>query len=219
MFGADVHDLIMRYGYGLVSLVICLESMGAPLPGESLLIASALYAAATGNLSIGWVVLAAAVGAILGDNLGFVIGRQVGPPVLARYGPRIGLTLDRQRLGQFLFLRHGGKVVFLGRFIVFLRTFAALLAGANRMQWDHFLLWNALGGIAWTCLYGFTPYLLGSQVHRLVGPFGVVVGGAAAVALVFIIRFVHRNERRLIAEAEVAMAAQETGIRSETHSS
>ena len=211
MFGADVHDLIMRYGYGLISLVICLESMGAPLPGESLLIASALYAAATGNLSIGWVVLAAAIGAIVGDNLGFVIGRRVGPPVLARYGPRIGLTLDRQRLGQFLFLRHGGKVVFLGRFIVFLRTFAAILAGANRMQWDHFLLWNALGGIAWTCLYGFAPYLLGSQVHRLVGPFGIVVGVAAAVTLVLVIRFVHRNERRLIAEAQVAMAAQEGG--------
>ncbi len=210
--GFDIHDLIARYGYGLVSLVVCLESMGLPLPGESLMIATALYAAATGKISIAWVVLAAAVGAIMGDNLGFAIGRRVGPPVLRRYGPRIGLTLPRQRLAQFLFLRHGGKVVFLGRFVAFLRTFAAVLAGANRMEWGRFLVWNALGGITWTCLYGFGAYLLGSQVHRLAGPFGIATGIIAAGVLVRGVLFVHRHERRLLLEAEVEMQAHEAAM-------
>jgi membrane protein DedA with SNARE-associated domain len=209
LFDFDFAALIQRHGYWVVGAVIFFESMGIPLPGESLLIAAALYAAATGDIAIEHVVLAAALGAVLGDNAGYVIGRRIGPPVLARYGPRIGLSLARQRLGQFLFLRHGGKVVFLGRFVAFLRTFAAVLAGVNRMPWQRFLLWNALGGVFWTCLYGFGAFLLGSQVHRLIGPFGVIVGLAALFAVVWIIRFVHRHEARLIDEAQVAMAAHD----------
>ncbi len=208
--------MMQRHGFWVVGCVVFLESMGVPLPGESLLIAAALYAAATHDIAIETIVLAAALGAVLGDNAGYLIGRKVGPPVLAKYGPPIGLTLARQRLGQFLFLRHGGKVVFLGRFVAFLRTFAALLAGANRMPWQRFLVWNALGGVFWTCFYGFGAYLLGNQVHRLVGPFGVVVGISALAVLGFTIRFVHRHEARLIAEAQVAMAAHEAAI-SGTH--
>ena len=210
--GFDIHDLIARYSYGLIGGVICLESMGIPLPGESLLIATALYAAATGNIAIEWVVMAAAAGAIVGDNLGFIIGRRAGPPVLLRYGPRVGLTAARQRLGQFLFLRHGGKVVFFGRFVAFLRTFAAVLAGANRMPWGRFLLWNALGGIFWTCLYGFGAYLLGNQVHRLVGPFGITMGVIAAGVVVYAVLFVRRHEHRLLIQAEVEMAAHEEAV-------
>jgi len=212
LFGVDLGGLIQQHGYWVVGGVILLESMGIPLPGESLLIAAALYAAATGEITIEWVVLAAALGAILGDNAGYLIGRRVGPPVLERYGPRVGLTVARQRLGQFLFLRHGGKVVFLGRFIAFLRTFAALLAGANHMSWKRFLVWNAAGGIVWTSIYGFVPFLLGAQVHRLVGPFGVIVGVAALIVVGYAVVFVRRHETRLINEAEVAMAAQETEI-------
>lgn len=212
MFGIDTAGLIQRHGYWVVGGVIFFESMGVPLPGESLLIATALYAAATGDIGIEWVVLAAALGAILGDNAGYLIGREVGPPVLARYGPRVGLTLARQRLGHFLFLSHGGKVVFLGRFVAFLRTFAALLAGANQMSWGRFLVWNALGGAFWASLYGFVPFLLGNQVHRLVGPFGIVVGAVALCIVVGSVIFVRRHEARLIAEAEVAMAAHEATV-------
>ncbi len=209
LFGFDLADLVQRHGFWVVGGVIFFESMGVPLPGESLLIAAALYAAATGDITIEHVVLASALGAVLGDNAGYLIGRRIGPPVLARYGPKIGLTLDRQRLGRFLFLRHGGKVVFFGRFIAFLRTFAAVLAGVNHMPWRRFLLWNALGGVFWTFLYGFGAFLLGNQVHRLVGPFGIAVGAVALAVVVFSIRFVHRHEARLIAEAREAMAEQE----------
>ena len=104
MFGFDIPGLIQHYGYGVVFAVIALESMGVPLPGESLLIAAALYAATTGNIGIEWVALAAALGSIAGDNAGYLIGRQIGTRAIARYGPRVGLNEDRQKLGQFLFL-------------------------------------------------------------------------------------------------------------------
>ena len=209
MLGFDLAGLVQHHGFWVVGTVIFFESMGLPLPGESLLIAAAIYAATTGEITIEHVVLASAVGAVLGDNVGYLIGRQIGPPVLARYGPRLGLTLDRQKLGRFLFLRHGGKVVFFGRFVAFLRTFAAVLAGANHMPWQRFLIWNALGGVFWTCLYGFGAFLLGNQVHRLVGPFGIAIGAVALVIMVLTIRFVHRHEARLINQAKTAMAEQE----------
>ena len=204
--------LVQRYGYGLVGGTLFFESMGLPLPGESLLIAACIYAGTTGGLQVEWIVLAACIGAIMGDNAGFLIGRRVGTPMLRRYGPRIGLTWPRQRLGQFLFLRHGGKVVFFGRFIAFLRTFAAVLAGANAMPWRSFLVWNALGGMVWTGLYGFGAYLLGNQAHRLVGPVGIVMGIGGAAIAVYVVLFVRRHEARLIREAEAEMAAHEAAL-------
>jgi len=209
VFDFDLPGLVQRHGSWVVGAVIFFESMGLPLPGESLLIAAALYAATTGDISIEHVIAASALGAVLGDNVGYLIGREMGPPVLARYGPRIGLTLDRQHLARFLFLRHGGKVVFFGRFVAFLRTFAAVLAGANHMPWGRFLVWNALGGVFWTCLYGFGTYMLGNQVHRLVGPVGIAIGAVALVVVVLVVRFVHRNEKRLIDEAHQEMGEQE----------
>ena len=209
MFGLDWAGMVQHHGFWVVGTVIFFESMGLPLPGESLLIAAALYAATTGKITIEHVIAASALGAVLGDNVGYLIGREIGPPVLARYGPKIGLTLDRQHLGRFLFLRHGGKVVFFGRFVAFLRTFAAVLAGASHMPWKRFLLWNALGGVFWTCLYGFGAYLLGDQVHRLAGPFGLAVGAVALVVVMLSVRFVHRHEARLIEEAKAEMGERE----------
>lgn len=202
-----LEQVVLTYGYAAIAVIICLEAMGLPLPGESLMIASAIYAATTGRLQIEWIVLSAAVGAIMGDNIGYLIGQRLGIPALEKYGPRIGLTVGRQRLGQFLFHKYGGVVVFFGRFIAFLRVFAALLAGSNRMPWGRFLMWNALGGIAWTHLYGIGAYILGNQVHKLVGPVGLVIGVAAAIAVAGVIWFLKTNEHRLIARAEAEMAA------------
>ena len=202
--------IVQHYGYGAVGLVICLEAMGLPLPGESLLIATAIYCATTHRLAIEWVLVAAATGAIMGDNFGYLIGHWLGRPLLEKYGPKIYLTVERQRLGQYLFRRYGGVVVFIGRFVAFMRTFVALLAGANRMHWTRFLFWNALGGIAWTHGYGLTAYMLGNQVHRLVGPIGLAIGAVAAIAAVFIIRWLKQNERSLIERATAEMDADET---------
>lgn len=205
---AWLEGLVQSYGYWMVGLIICLEAMGLPLPGESLLIGAAIYAATSGKLEIEWVVVAAAVGAIMGDNFGYLIGHYLGRPAMERYGPKVYLTVERQRLGHFLFKRYGGAVVFAGRFIAFLRTFVALLAGVNRMEWKRFLLWNALGGIAWTHLYGIGAYVLGTQAHQLAGPFGIVLGVVAAVVAVGVIWFLKHNEKRLMERAQREMDAE-----------
>jgi membrane protein DedA with SNARE-associated domain len=204
--GEWLHALVQGHATWVVGVVIFFESMGFPLPGESLLIGAAVYAAMQGGLQIDWVVLFAAIGAIMGDNVGYLIGQTAGRKALVRWGPKVGLTGPRLRLGEYLFLRHGPKVVFFGRFTAFLRTFAALLAGATRMPWKSFLFWNGLGGVCWTGGYGFGAYLLGNQVHRLIGPLGLALGAVAAAIIVWLVLFVRRHEHRLIREAEIEMA-------------
>ena len=206
---SDLGSLVQEYGYGVVALGLCLEAMGLPLPGESLLITAAVYAATTGKISISWLVLAAAAGAIMGDNFGYWIGHSLGRRALERYGPKVWLTVERQQLVRFMFYKYGGSVVFLGRFIAFLRTFVALLAGASQMQWGRFLFWNALGGVTWTCSYGYGAYFLGTQAKKLEGPVGIALGVIAAVVAVGVIWFLKRNEAKLIEQAKREMA--ETG--------
>jgi membrane protein DedA with SNARE-associated domain len=194
--------LISTYGYWGVVVIVTLESMGVPLPGESLVIAAAVYAGTTHRLDVGLLIVAVAAGAILGDNLGYWIGREVGCRLLLRYGRFIGLTEPRIKLGRYLFLSYGGRIVFFGRFVAEIRTFAALLAGANRMPWRRFLAANAAGGILWAAIYGLGPFLIGERIHRLLGPLGVgllllALGGAVAAAV-----FVHRNLKRLQEEAQ-----------------
>jgi membrane protein DedA with SNARE-associated domain len=201
-------QLFEAYGYAAIFLGIMLESIGLPLPGESLMIAAALYAAATHHLNIFVLVPLAAAGAILGDQIGYFVGRWVGYRVLARFGRSVGLSDERLELGRFLFRRYGSWVVFLGRFVAFLRTFAAVLAGANRMPWHSFLLWNAAGGIGWTALYGFGAYGLGDAAKRLSGPVGTGLGVVGGLALLVAVVFVHRNETRLLAEARREMRGE-----------
>ncbi len=204
--------LLSEYGYGLIALVIALEAMGVPLPGESLLIGSAIYCATTHKLSIAWVLVAAATGAIMGDNAGYAIGRSVGYRVLVRYGRRVGISEDRLVLGRYLFRRYGGSVVLIGRFAAVLRTFVALLAGANRMSWPRFLFWNALGGIGWTCGYGLAAYKAGEMIRRIEGPVGLALAAAAVPAVIAFFIFLRRNERRLTEDAkrEADLAAART---------
>ena len=201
----DLQHLLHEYGYVTIFLGIMLEAVGLPLPGESLMVAAAIYAATKHDLNIVALVSAAAAGAICGDQIGYVIGRWIGFPALKRVGCRLGLTAERFELGRFLFQRYGGRIVFLGRFVAFLRTFAALLAGANQMPWRSFLIWNALGGIAWTSVYGFGAYLLGDAARKVSGPAGIVMAVIGGAALVGGLVFVKRNEARLMAEAKKEM--------------
>ncbi len=200
-----LEHLLHEYGYGVVFVGIALESLGLPLPGESLMIAAAIYAATTHQTNIVILVAFAAAGAILGDQIGYGIGRWVGYPALKRFGTRVGLTEERFELGRFLFHRYGGRIVFFGRFVAFLRTFAAVLAGANRMSWHSFLLWNALGGIGWTSLYGFGAYLLGDAAKRISGPAGIALGIVGAAGLIAAVVYVKRNEKRLLEDARKDM--------------
>jgi len=184
-----------------VGVTVMLESMGAPLPGESMLIGTALYCAATHRLDIGWVIVVAIAGAIMGDNFGYLIGRSIGFRALARWGGKVGLTPDRLTLGRYLFRKHGGKVVFFGRFIAILRTFAALLAGANKMPWHSFLFYNAMGGIGWAGGYSLAAYMLGKEATRIAGPLGIALGVFAVLIIGSLFVFLKRNEKRLTEDA------------------
>jgi membrane protein DedA with SNARE-associated domain len=202
---SDLLHLLNTYGYWAVLVFVAIESTGIPFPGETMLLVAAIYAGTTHRLSIALVIAAAATGAILGDNLGFWIGREGGYRLLRRYGRYIRLEERRLKLGQYLFMRHGGKVVFFGRFVAVLRAWAAFLAGTNRMPWPRFLFFNAAGGIVWATLYGLGGYLLGNNVHRLTGPIGAVALVLAVLIIIAFLVFLRRNEHRLEEEAERAM--------------
>jgi membrane protein DedA with SNARE-associated domain len=201
----DPAHLIAAYGYWAVLVLVGLESMGIPLPGETALIAAAVYAGTTHELDIAGVIAAAATGAVVGDNIGYEIGRVVGFRLLVRYGPRIGLDEPRLKLGQYLFRRYGGVVVFFGRFVALLRTFAALLAGANRMPWPRFFFFNAAGGIVWSSIFGLGGYLLGTSVHRISGPIGIGLFALALAAAMTGIVLLRRHEQALLKAAERAL--------------
>jgi membrane protein DedA with SNARE-associated domain len=208
MISVTTHNLLhllATYGYWAVFVFIAIESMGIPFPGETMLLVAAIYAGTTHRLSILLVIVAAASGAILGDNLGFIIGRIGGYRLLRRYGRYILLDERKLKLGQYLFMKHGGKVVFFGRFIAVLRAWAAFLAGTNRMRWPGFLLFNALGGIVWATLFGLGCYYLGDSIHRLTGPVAITCTVLATLVIIAFLIFVHRNEQRLEAEAERAL--------------
>ncbi len=208
MISVTTHNLLhllATYGYWAVFVFIVIESMGIPFPGETMLLVAAIYAGTTHRLSILLVIVAAASGAILGDNLGFIIGRAGGYRLLRRYGHYIRLDERKLKLGQYLFMKHGGKVVFFGRFVAVLRAWAAFLAGTNRMRWPGFLLFNALGGIVWATLFGLGGYYLGDSIHRLTGPVAIACTVLATLIIIAFLIFVHRNEQRLEAEAERAL--------------
>ncbi|HEV2673263.1 MAG TPA: DedA family protein [Aliidongia sp.] len=200
-----VMPLIREHGVLAIGGITMIESMGIPAPGESAVIAAAIYATTTHQFGIVPLVASAAAGAIIGDNIGYLIGRGIGFRLIHRYGRKIGLTEPRIKLGRYLFLRHGSKVVFFGRFVAVLRTFTSLLAGANRMDWKRFLLANALGGIFWASLYGFGAYALGHEIRRLEAPLAIGLGVVAAVVIGAIIVLLRRHEARLQQEAEQAI--------------
>ncbi|GBR26416.1 DedA family protein [Kozakia baliensis] len=206
-----LEHLLKEYGYGIVGVVVMLESMGLPLPAESLIIGASLYAASTHHIEIRWVVLAAVTGAIMGDNLGYLIGRSIGYRVLQKHGGKVGLTPERLTLGRFLFKRHGGLVVFIGRFVAVLRVFVALLAGANHMPWRSFLWHNALGGFFWAGGYSVATYYLGKEILRLSGPLALGVGTIVVITLGVALIFLKRNEKRLTEEALQEAEAEDKG--------
>lgn len=200
--GSQLTHLLQVYGYWAVLVFVSIESIGIPFPGETMLLVAAIYAGTTHKLFIPFVIAAAAAGAILGDNIGFFIGREGGYRLLRRYGRYIGLSERKLKLGQYLFKKHGGKVVFFGRFVAVLRALAAFLAGTNRMQWPRFLVFNALGGIVWATIYGLGGYLLGKNIQRFTGPVGTVLIILAVIGVIAFIIFVRFNEQRMEDAAE-----------------
>ena len=204
----SLHHLFHAYGLWVLFAVITMEAMGVPMPGESALVTAALYAGTTHEIAVGWVIVVAAAGAIVGDNIGYLIGRTIGVALVARYGRYVGLYEARLKVGQYLFLRHGGKIVFFGRFVAFLRTFAALLAGMNRMHWSHFLVMNAAGGLCWAALFAGGAYLFGAEIKHIAGPLSIVLLIVALVCAIAGIVFFRRHERELELRAQLAIPGQ-----------
>jgi membrane protein DedA with SNARE-associated domain len=205
-FGGIANHLLANYGYLAVLVLPLLESTGIPVPGETMLLTASVYAATTGRLNIALVIAAAAAGAILGDNFGYLVGRKGGRPLVARYGRYIRVTERHLRIGERFFRRHGDKTVFLARFIAVLRTIGAFVAGASKMHYRTFLVWNASGGITWATLYGLLAYALGRQFDRyqtLITQSGIALAVLAAVLIVLFIAFGRsRFERWALGDAE-----------------
>jgi membrane-associated protein len=209
----NVEEWIQTAGYPLLFLVVMSESSGVPVPGETALITAAILAS-RGKLQIELVIGLAAAAAIVGDNIGYLIGRKGGRWLLERPG-----RFDRQRrqvleTGEPFFERHGPKAVFFGRFILGLRVWASWLAGATRMHWRSFVLWNALGGICWATGIGLLAYFLGNSAGNLIETFGLY-GLAAALLGIGSALYMHRRHRRRApgvsgdASAEPTPAAQQ----------
>jgi membrane protein DedA with SNARE-associated domain len=169
--------------YGLVALfvLVMLESGGLPVPGETALVAAAIFAS-QGRLQLWEVVAVAALAAIVGDNLGYWIGRTGGRGLLERFGPFRRWTERWLPWSERFFHRHGAKTVFIGRFFSVLRVTAAWLAGVAHMKWWRFLIWNAAGGILWAILIGLVAYYAGQAAVDALSKYGLI-GGIVLVAL------------------------------------
>jgi membrane protein DedA with SNARE-associated domain len=199
MLGSIIN--VSHIGYPLLFVLVMSESGGLPVPGETALIAGAVLAS-RGQLKIELVIPLAAAGAIVGDNLGYLVAREGGRWLLERPG-----RFQRQRravlaTGEPFFERHGPKAVFFGRFVLGLRVWASWLAGATRMPWHSFVFWNACGGILWASGVGTLAYLLGHSAGNAIEAFGLF-GLAALLLAVGTALIAHRRHRRRTA-AEAA---------------
>ena len=182
------HQLI-AHGLALLFVLVAIESAGIPLPGETALIAAAVLAS-QGHYSIVWVIVIAAAGAIVGDNVGYWIGRFGGRRLLERWEPIARYARKALPPAERFFNRHGGKTVFIGRFVAVLRVTAAWLAGISHMTWWRFFLWNAAGGIVWATLVGTLAFYAGKAAADAVSRYGlyalaglVILGVGALVGL------------------------------------
>jgi len=194
--------LAHSYGVWLLATLIALECSGIPVPGETTLIAWALFAGTSQALPV-WQVIAAAIGgAIAGNIFGYLIGRSVGYPILARYGCRIGLSESRFKIGHYLFRHYGIVAVIAGRFLPLLRSVLPILAGANRMAIWPFLFATIAGGIAWVTIVGLAAFYFGVALIHLSTAAIVLVSAGVVIAVVCGAIFIRRHERELLIEAE-----------------
>ena len=200
----NISHLIASYGYLALFVLVGAESLGIPLPGETALITAAIYAGHTHRLSPWLIFAVAAAAAIIGDNIGYWIGHKGGYWLARKYGPRVRLDERKLKIARYLFDRYGVRVVFFGRFVSILRTYAAFLAGTSKMRWRKFLPANASGGILWAAIFTPAAYLAGSALQRASGTITWVLAGAAVVTIIAVLLLVRRQTGRLAVRAEAA---------------
>ena len=181
-------------GY-LLPAIIGLESMGVPSPGETALVLAAVLAS-QGRLQIWLVIVIASASAIVGDNIGYWLGRTLGRGVLEGPGPLQSHRVRAVAAGQRFFERHGGKAVFLGRWIALIRVATAWLAGIDRMRFIEFFFWNALGGISWAITYGLVGYYGGQAAANVLSQVGIYGAIALGLAVILGLGYLKWRQRR-----------------------
>ncbi len=211
----SLSTLVASYGYLIVFIAVLVANIGIPFPAGELLIAAAAYAAHTHRLSLPILLIGAGSIAIVGGFAAFAAGGSLGAATLARYGGAVGLGPARLRLGQYLFLTHGGKIVFFLRFVALISPFGGLLAGANRMPWRRFVVYNVLGGVAWAGTMTFGGFLFGAffaSVGRPVGMAALVLAGIGALGTIL---YIHRQGATLQAKADAMLLVDSSGVERE----
>jgi undecaprenyl-diphosphatase len=206
----NILSLIGQYGYWIILLSVMLESAGVPLPGETILIASG-FLVQQGHLDLGNAILFGILGTVIGDQIGYWVGRKGGRPFVLRWGRYVLITPERLGRAEMFFDRHGGKAVFLARFVAGLRIFGALAAGISRMHWRTFLFYNALGGAVWATAAVLAGYLLGGSlnlVEQWAGRSSALLGILLALALIFYFsyRWVAKHQARLTAYRDAVLS-------------
>jgi membrane protein DedA with SNARE-associated domain len=201
-------EFVSIYGIWFVAAFIALESVGIPLPAEAALIAAAFFAARNHGLDIWSLITAAIIAAIVGEIVGFWIGRRFGHQLLVRYGTRLGMTEGRIRIGQWLFVRYGGRFVFIARFLPFLRNIAAVLAGTNAMTQRTFYFASGTAAAAWIICYGLAAYSFGEAFANVASPAAIGLGLAAALIVLAAPALMLRYEKRLLIKAEYGLSTR-----------
>ena len=195
---------VQHYGLIALALAIAIEAAGIPVPAETALLVLTAYAAHTGAYAAWAIFVVAAVAAIVGDNLGYAVGRFGGWPLLRRYKRVVHLRDEHLKVARLMFAEHGGPVVAGGRFVSVLRTTAAFLAGVNKMPWGRFLVFNALGAVAWAAVWTVIGTVLGAQVAASEGIVKYALVGAGLLVVVGFLVWMRRRWSGLVERAEVA---------------
>jgi len=193
--------VIEDYGLLILFLIVAAESSGIPVPGETALITSGVLAS-QGHFEIQWVIVVAAAAAIIGDNIGYWIGRKGGTKLLDRWAFTRRLRDKYMPPARRFFDAHGGKTIFLARFVAVLRIFGAWIAGITHMPWWRFLLWNAAGGICWAVLVGLVAYFLGHAAADAIQKWGLIGAGVAAGIAVLLFLGLHYMSKRVVREED-----------------
>ena len=192
-----VKPYLDHYGYWALFGAILLEDFGMPVPGETLLIASALLAS-QGQMHIVPLLLTACVAAVTGDNIGYAIGRFGGRKLVLRYGNYVLISEQRLQKAEGFYLRYGGAVVVVARFLAVLRQLNGIVAGTIKMDWRRFLAYNILGAALWVSFWGMLFYELGEKAFRFGAGFKTVqfflLGGLVAAAVVLAVYLLHRRK-------------------------
>jgi membrane protein DedA with SNARE-associated domain len=191
-FAHHLTRLLQSYTYPVLLLLVLLESLGVPLPGEIALVTAAAYAS-SGRISIVVVIALAALGAIVGGVLGYLIGIKGGLPLVTRYGGYIGVRKSHVDRAHAFFERNGSKTILFGRFVAILRTWAAIVAGAAAMSFTKFVTYNTIGSIVWAIVFGLLGFYFGRDLPLLEKyisrvSFAVLIVGAVGIALFFLIK-------------------------------